>query len=258
MIIVGIETSGLTGSVALHRDDECLEMRWLDQVGRRHAQSLILELNELLKGHHLSPRQVDAIAVSHGPGSFTGLRVGLVCAKTFAYATRCQFVAVDTMVAVAMNCPADVSDLWVVEDAQRGDFFAGYFARIQGNGWHRTTEIQVVDSEAWLPQRNPTETIVGRGLLRADVTTTSARCLTSEEWIRPRASMIAAEGHRLLLQQSSSKQSSSNSPQLNFSPSTRNPTSLHHDPFDFWKAVPVYIRPSAAEEQRERRDLQTP
>ena len=103
MLVLGIDTSGLEGSVALVRDGNCLAETSLNQLGRRHAQSLILEIGTLLEKHECTPRDVDVVAVSRGPGSFTGLRVGMVCAKTFAYATGCKFIAVDTFAAIAEN-----------------------------------------------------------------------------------------------------------------------------------------------------------
>ena len=232
MILIGIETSGLSGSVALNQDGQCLASRSLDQAGRRHAQALVLELRQLLVDHRLTPKDVDAVAVSRGPGSFTGLRVGLVCAKTFAYATGCQFVAVDTFAAVAMNCLPETCDVWVVEDAQRGELFAGHYARCADDDWTLTSPIEVVCAEEWLALRTADEIIVGRGLLRCDVSLTRARCLTSDEVTRPRATNVASRGERMLLDRSSSNAVD----------------------FDFWKAVPFYIRPSAAEEQRDKRD----
>ncbi len=232
MIVIGIETSGLSGSVALNRNGQCLESRSLDQVGRRHAQTLVLELQRLLAGQHLTPRDVKAVAVSRGPGSFTGLRVGLVCAKTFAYATGCQFVAVDTFAAVAMNCPSDAGDVWVVEDAQRGDLFAGRYHVREDGGWEQASPIEVVCAETWLPMRTADETITGRGLLRCDLSLTQARCLTGDDVIRPTASAVASRGERMLMDRQSAADVD----------------------FDFWKAVPFYIRQSAAEELREKQD----
>ncbi len=232
MLVIGIETSGLSGSVALNQDGRCLESRSLDQAGRRHAQTLVLELRQLLLKHHLTPGDVDAVAVSRGPGSFTGLRVGLVCAKTFAYATGCQFVAVDTFATVAMNCEPDICGVWVVEDAQRGDLFAGHYQRNDNEEWTLSSPIEVVGAEEWLALRTADETIVGRGLLRCDLSSAQARCLTDGEVIRPWASNVASRGERMLRDRSSSTEVD----------------------FDFWKAVPFYIRPSAAEETRDKRD----
>ena len=231
MLVIGIETSGLSGGVALTRNGECVESRALDQVGRRHAQSLVLELRELLTAHRLAPRDVDAIAVSRGPGSFTGLRVGLVCAKTFAYATGCRFVAVDTFATIAMNCPAEINDLWIVEDAQRGDLVVGRYLRADDE-WKLTTPVATVIAEEWLPLRTAAEVLTGRGLLRCDLSASSARFLTNDEFVRPLASNVARLGTRMLL----------------------NPEASPSDIFDFWKAVPFYMRPSAAEETRDKKD----
>ena len=201
MFVIGLETSGFVGSIALRRDGQLLEERWLGQAGRRHAQSLVLELRELLHAHGAKPRDVQAIAVSKGPGSFTGLRVGLVCAKTFAYATGCRFVAVDTFEAIAENCPSDVSDVWIVENAQRGDFFVGAYARdgatppdtavreplASTRSWRLTAPVQIVSAEEWLASRTTLDTITGPGLTDHAGVAVSARLFTDEAISKPRA-----------------------------------------------------------------------
>ncbi len=229
--VLGIETSGLSGSVALVRDGVSLECRSLDQPGRRHAQSLVLEIRDMLAAHQLTPSQVDAVAVSRGPGSFTGLRVGLVCAKTFAFATGCRFVAVDTFIAVAMNCPPEIHDLWVVDDAQRGDLVAGRYLRT-GDTWQLTAPVAIVEAEDWLSKRTSEEVITGRGLLRYDVTAYPGRYLTSGDTTVPLASSVAQLGIQMLQAQDASSRG---------------------DDFDFWKSIPFYMRPSAAEETHDRK-----
>jgi tRNA threonylcarbamoyladenosine biosynthesis protein TsaB len=231
MLVIGIETSGLNGSVALNRDGRCLESRRLDQSGRRHAQSLTLELRQLLRDHQATPRDVDGVAVSRGPGSFTGLRVGLVCAKTFAYATGCRFVAVDTFAVVAENSPTDVNDVWIVEDAQRGDLFAGRYQRSIDQEWEQVSPIEIVESDNWPPLRSKDSIVSGRGLLRIDHTYVTCRCLMDEDLTRPTAAIVALLGERRL----------------------RAAPEADDSNFDFWKAIPFYLRPSAAEEQRDRK-----
>lgn len=229
MLVVGIETSGPSGSIALQRDSHCLESRTLDQAGRRHAQSLVLELKEILSANQVSAQDVDAVAVSRGPGSFTGLRVGIVCAKTFSYATGCRFVEVDTFSAVAMTCPASVQDVWIVEDAQRGDLFVRRYHR--QIWWQAVTPIEIVTADDWLSRRTEAETIAGRGLCGCDLTSVKACCLTDEAVIRPSAASIAAIGEWML----------------------ENPEECDAAAFDFWKAAPLYVRKSAAEEQRDKK-----
>ena len=228
--VLGIETSGLSGSVALVRDGHSLECRSLDQPGRRHAQSLVLEIRDMLAAHQLTPSQVDAVAVSRGPGSFTGLRVGLVCAKTFAFATGCRFVAVDTFITVAMNCPPEIHDLWVVDDAQRGDLIAGRYLRT-GDNWSLTAPVAIVEAENWLAKRTSDEVITGRGLLRYDVESFPGQYLTNGSIVVPIASSVAHLGIQMLQNQDASPGS---------------------DDFDYWKSIPFYMRPSAAEETHDR------
>ena len=66
MIVLGIETSGLDGSIALLRGEECLGERRLNQAGRRHAQALVLEIGELLTAQALKPRDIGCVAVGRG------------------------------------------------------------------------------------------------------------------------------------------------------------------------------------------------
>lgn len=234
MFLIGIETSGLTGSVAIARDEKCLDCRSLDQPGRRHAQSLVLEIQQMLAASGITPRQVDAVAVSRGPGSFTGLRVGLVCAKTFAYATGCRYVAVDTFATVAMNCPADIHDLWIAEDAQRGELIVGRYLR-SGDGWRLANPVCIVDAESWLANRQPDQVITGRGLLRYDVTSFPGHYLIDENVIHPVASCVIQLGMQLL----------------------SHPEAARPEDFDCWKSTPFYMRPSAAEETRDKQSAAT-
>lgn len=229
MLVIGIETSGLIGSVALNQDGECLDSCSLHQPGSRHAQALVYELREMLLKQGLAAQNVDAVAVSRGPGSFTGLRVGMVCAKTFAYVTRCRFVSVDTFAAVAMNAPLEVNEVWVTEDAQRGELFVGKYQRASPGSWVAQGQTEIVDAESWLAARSAEETLIGRGLHRCDLSLTRARTLHQDQFSLPTASAVAQRATEMLLA----------------------PASFEELDFDFWRAIPVYIRRSAAEEKRD-------
>ena len=144
----------MCGTLALRRDGKLLEERELEQSRRRHAQTLISEVHELLQAHDLTSKDVGIVAASHGPGSFTGLRVGIVFAKTFAYATGCRIVAVNTLQAVADAATGDefaeITRLQVVSDAQREQLFVSDFHRTAGGLWQSAGPIDIVDCEAWL------------------------------------------------------------------------------------------------------------
>jgi tRNA threonylcarbamoyladenosine biosynthesis protein TsaB len=232
MTAVGIETSGRYGSVAAVRDDVCLAQRALSRTGRRHARTLVTELQELLNSAEISPERLDVVAVSIGPGSFTGLRVGLVCAKTMAYATGATLIAVDTFEAVSRNAPADVDHQFVIGDAQRGELFVGRYQRTLDGGWERVGEIQIVPLETWRDQLPGDVLVSGPGLevYQAELSG-YARLLDTECWT-PFASQVARIGLERALAGTSD------------------------DPFSI---VPRYLRRSGAEEKLDSRsDGRTP
>ncbi len=72
---------------------------------------------------------MQAVLVSRGPGSYTGLRVGIMSAKTFAYATGCALIAVDTFAAIALQAPESVARVDVLADAQQDKVYVQSFAR---------------------------------------------------------------------------------------------------------------------------------
>ncbi len=229
MLVLGIETSGLEGSVAILRDENCLGEKRLNQIGRRHAQALVLEIGELLRVHSLTPGDIDLVAVSRGPGSFTGLRVGMVCAKTFAYATGCRFIAVDTFAAIAQNAPAELTRVFVIEDAQRDDLFVGEYARNPHQEWEQVSPIRIVSADEFLRSRSDLGVVMGPGLAKLETETLPDHWLKDPHIRQPRASMIASLGR---LQNQST---------------VGEPLAEEND---FWRASPFYLRMSAAEEKR--------
>ena len=127
MNILAVETSGMGTSVALANGSQLLVEHVLESAGRRHARLLVPAVDQLLKHQSLASNDIDVVAVSIGPGSFTGLRVGVVFAKIFAWINQTQLVAVDTLQGLAQRAaPAD-SDITVISDAQRGDVFVNSY-----------------------------------------------------------------------------------------------------------------------------------
>lgn len=123
--ILALETTDAQGSVALCVGGEILTSRRLE-TERRSAQTLAPTIQETLTEFGWAPRDVDAVAVAVGPGSFTGLRVGVATAKMFAWAVGAKIVGVDALEAIASeigrlpNGEAS-GTVSVGIDAQRGD-----------------------------------------------------------------------------------------------------------------------------------------
>jgi tRNA threonylcarbamoyladenosine biosynthesis protein TsaB len=129
---VAIETSGRVGSVAIVDGDQVAEERSFAH-GLKNAATVIPILDELIKSRGWSPRDVEHLYVSVGPGSFTGLRIGITLAKTMALATGVKLVAVPTVRVLASNAPDDAKHLIIVLDAKRDQIFTARFGRVGGD-----------------------------------------------------------------------------------------------------------------------------
>src|SRR5690242_6997614 len=121
MLILALETSDLGGSIALFDDGELLKYAALEPP-QRSARWLAPAIDGALREAGREPREIGLVAVTTGPGSFTGLRVGVTTAKTLAYAVGCPVVGVNTLEAIAKRAATLQSPVWAVIDAQRQQF----------------------------------------------------------------------------------------------------------------------------------------
>jgi tRNA threonylcarbamoyladenosine biosynthesis protein TsaB len=111
------------------------------------------------------PRDVQLIGVATGPGSFTGLRVGVTTAKMFAYAVGAEVMGVNTLEAIARQAPADIHELWAVLDAQREQVFAARFSRAD-DVWRWKGETSLLDNAAWLAELSAADAVTGPALAK--------------------------------------------------------------------------------------------
>jgi tRNA threonylcarbamoyl adenosine modification protein YeaZ len=125
---LALETSGRIGSVALVLDGVVLAEEQFPH-GLAHAARIIPVIDELCRARNLKPSDIAEIYVSIGPGSFTGLRVGITVAKTMAMATGAKLIAVPTVRVLAENAPPEAVHVAIVLDAKRGQIFTARFER---------------------------------------------------------------------------------------------------------------------------------
>src|SRR3954452_25254237 len=128
---LALETSGRVGSVALARDGKVLVEEQYPH-GLKHAAGIVPIIDRLCRGQGWGPWDIDEIYVSVGPGSFTGLRVGVTVAKSLAFATGARLVAVPTTDAMVRNLRPGWKNAVVVLDAKRGQIFTTIYANIEG------------------------------------------------------------------------------------------------------------------------------
>ncbi len=214
-----LETSGRAGLVALAEGESLLSVRRLDEA-RHQARDLAPAVADLLAGAAWGPRDVSAVVVSRGPGSYTGLRVGLMSAKTFAYAAGCALLAIDTFAVIAAQAPAEADPLDVIADAQQQKV---YLQRFQGGA--PASALVIRPAAEWLahapaPWASGPGLRLHRGRLPAEV-----RAVEESLW-EPRAESLLA----LALKRWRAGERD-----------------------DVFAVEPLYLRPSSAEEQWQRR-----
>ena len=126
MIILGIESAALTASVAVVTDD-LLTAEYTVNHKITHSQTLLPMLDEIVRMTQTDKHAVDAIAVSAGPGSFTGLRIGAATAKGLGLALNRPLVPVPTLDAAAFNLYGTEALICPVMDARRNQVYNGLY-----------------------------------------------------------------------------------------------------------------------------------
>ena len=126
MPILAIETATLVSSVALATVDTLLAEITL-QTKKTHSELLMPHISKILYMAGVQKTDLKAIAVSIGPGSFTGLRIGLATAKTLAYALKIPLVGVPSLAGMAYGCPVPGVILAPMLDAQKGNVYQALF-----------------------------------------------------------------------------------------------------------------------------------
>ena len=126
-LILSIETSTSICSVAIHEQGELLALAEIKEPGA-HAEKLLLLVDELFEKSGLSFGDLDAVAVSQGPGSYTGLRIGVSTAKGIAYALEIPLIGINTLQAMAASQSVAPGDYVVaVLDARRKEVYTQAF-----------------------------------------------------------------------------------------------------------------------------------
>ncbi len=227
--VLGIETSHAPGSVALGRGRELRAE--LFPPGLVHARELFPAIDRLFVAERLEREALSLVAVSIGPGSYTGIRIGAAAAKGIAWALSIPVLGVSTLEVIASNVTVD-GEFAVVLDARRGACYGARFAR-KGESMVRLEVDRLVDPLAFIRSLPAGTALVGSGagvlpgtaaLPRLDAALDLPRAVGVVGIARARAARIA--------------RGEEPAPEC------------YRDPH---RLLPVYLRASEAEEKREAR-----
>ena len=127
MYVLGIETSTKTGSVAIISDEGIIAQYSLN-IEVTHSERLMATVDRVLKDTGIQMRQFDGFSIAIGPGSFTGLRIGLSTIKGLAFATGKPVAAVPTLKALAWSLPYSAYPICPLLDARKNEVYAALYA----------------------------------------------------------------------------------------------------------------------------------
>jgi tRNA threonylcarbamoyladenosine biosynthesis protein TsaB len=208
--------------VAAAADGKVLAELQLDPQ-QRSAQSLAPAIVALLAQAGWQPREISLVAVTVGPGSFTGLRVGVATAKVLSYAVGAQVLGISTLEAIAAAVPGSVASVSVAIDAQRGDVVAQRFGRDLSGRLRPDNDPKLLPIGDWLATAPSGTAVSGPVLAKwAGPIPPGVAVLDPTSW-RPTAANVARLAHC---------------------------DHLEGRRDDIWTLLPTYSRPSAAEEKK--------
>jgi len=136
MKILAIETSTMLGGVAVMGETEGLITEVRLNVKSTHSERLMTEVDHVLKQACMSISEIDVFGIAIGPGSFTGLRIGLSTVKGLSYATGKPIVSVPSLEALAWNFPYSAYPVCTMFDARKKEVYAAVF-RWEDSGFKR-------------------------------------------------------------------------------------------------------------------------
>lgn len=225
-----METAVQPGSIALLEKGQLISQRVL-AADVRTTRSLMPAIQSQLANLGWKPANLDLVAVSQGPGSFTGLRVGVTVAKTLAYAIGAEVMGIDTLEVIARQSkasdfPPEAQTQWVVMDAQRQQLFCANYDRAPDGGWQLARPPHVLGIDVWLEKIRRDDIVSGPPVEKLRARMSASAIFADAANFAPRATTVGEIAA------------------VAFQEGRRD---------DLWGLVPKYHRLSAAEEKRAAR-----
>ena len=145
--ILNIETSTKNCSVSLALNGKLIAVKEIAEAGFSHAEKLHVFFEDILKENDLTFKNLSAIAISQGPGSYTGLRIGVSSAKGLCYSLDIPLIAIDTLQSLASQVKFDDGIIIPMIDARRMEVYSAVFNRKQEK--IRAVEAQIIDENSF-------------------------------------------------------------------------------------------------------------
>jgi tRNA threonylcarbamoyladenosine biosynthesis protein TsaB len=164
MILLAVDTSTASCSVALFNGDRLLEEA-IYTAGKTHSRHLMTMIQRILEGCRCDPADIGAIAVTRGPGTFTGLRIGISTVKGLAAATGVPVVGISSLAALAFPFSLQVCPVVAMIDARRGEVYHAQYRGVTSGAVEMAMPVSVCAPETAAAQVPENAILVGSGAL---------------------------------------------------------------------------------------------
>jgi tRNA threonylcarbamoyladenosine biosynthesis protein TsaB len=188
-IILNIETATKNCSVALAKEGKTIVCKELATENFSHAEKLHVFIEQILVESNVQFSELNAIAVSQGPGSYTGLRIGVSSAKGFSYALNIPLIAVDTLQLIAKQINIDKGIILPMIDARRMEVFSAMYD--SNYNQIRATQAEIIDESSY-QEISETIHLVGDGIGKFTNTLTNEKFVFHNEVVYPSANEMSA------------------------------------------------------------------
>jgi len=192
--ILNIETSTKNCSVAIAKDGVMIVCREIAEIGYSHAEKLHVFIEEILVETNLKFSDLNAIAVSQGPGSYTGLRIGVSAAKGLCYALDIPLIAVDTLEVLASQITIEEGVIVPMIDARRMEVYSAIFDK--NHQKIRDTKAEILTEDSF-SEINQTVYFVGDSSQKAKTLFEKDNFIFSDDVIYPSAKQMTKKSYTL-------------------------------------------------------------
>ena len=145
--ILNIETTTTNCSVSVATNGQVMAFREANDPKYSHAEKLHVFIDEVLKEAAIDKSALAAVAVSKGPGSYTGLRIGVSAAKGLCFSLGIPLIAIDTLKALAMKVKVSEGHIIAMLDARRMEVYSAVYRSDYSRV--RTVEAEVIDADSF-------------------------------------------------------------------------------------------------------------
>ena len=188
-LILNIETATKNCSVSLSNEGKTMVCKEIAEQNFSHAEKLHLFIAEVLAENNLVFSDLSAVAVSQGPGSYTGLRIGVSSAKGFCYALNIPLIAVDTLQLLAKQIQIEKGIILPMIDARRMEVFTAFYDK--NFNQIRNVQAEIIDENSYA-EIDEILHLVGDGTEKFKTTLTNDKFVFHSNVIYPSAKEMSA------------------------------------------------------------------